>query len=141
MRLRRTAAITSDEAIKSLEGEFSVFFERNIKKALIIIAISVRNIHEGTSKTTMYLNDSRTKISPILNARYTPIIGAVIFPRPDNSLSSGFILKLLEANSDSKIIIGNPTAIAERRNNNGKIGVCHRGAFLTAITINVPNED
>ena len=41
IRLSRTAAITSDEAIKSRDGEFSVFFDKNIKKALIIIAISI----------------------------------------------------------------------------------------------------
>jgi len=47
-----------------------------------------------------------------------------------------------DANIDSKITIGNPTEIADSRNRNGRIGVCHSGCiFGPAITISVPSDD
>ena len=55
---------------------------------------------------------------------------------------SGLSPNDLEAVIDSMITIGNPTAIADSKNNNGRTGVCQRGCiFGPAIIIKVPKED
>jgi len=63
-------------------------------------------------------------------------------PSFERSSISGFIPNERDANIDSKITIGNPTEIADSRNRNGRIGVCHSGCiFGPAITISVPSDD
>ena len=60
----------------------------------------------------------------------------------ESTVVSGGIRNEREARIDSKMTIGNPTAIADSRNINGEIGEYHSGCiFVGAITISVPKDD